>query len=168
MNHPEETAENYNFFKSTNIRTFNDNTKKSFELDKNNNLEKISEIAKKGELNTIFSNKEKHNKMIDVLDKKIQNFDNMLKDHIDLSKDDNEDKEVKRINSSKIILDFNDNSLNAKKYIDQSQFNKDDSGSNKNTDKLSGGKASNKTKKNRNVTAVNDNQGTVIKRNPFM
>jgi len=92
----------------------------------------------------------------------------MLKDHIDLSIDDKY-----KISNSKIVLEFNDNSLNARKYVDQSQYNKDDSESSKNTfnnkhghDKHSGGKASDK-KKNKNITIVNDNPSTVIKRNPF-
>ncbi len=102
------------------------------------NLEKISEIAKKGELNTIFSNKEKNNK-IDYLDKKLQSIDNKMKEQEYQSKlDANANKNPNAINTSKIgnnscnskiIFEFNDKSLNAQKFVDQSQFNKNDSDS---------------------------------------
>ena len=133
-------------------------------------------------MNTIFSNKEKNNKIIDIIDKKIQNFDIQLKENINnISYQENdyenalENNKARNNNDSKIILDFNENSLNARKYIDLS--NKDDS-SNKNTlnnnlnmmvsNKQSGGGKTFEKKKNKNITTVNDKSSTVIKRNPFL
>jgi len=134
-------------------------------------------------MNTIFSNKEKNNKIIDIIDKKIQNFDIQLKGNINnISYQENdyenalENNKARNNNDSKIILDFNENSLNVRKYIDLS--NKDDS-SNKNTlnnnnlnkmvsNKQSGGGKTFEKKKNKNITTVNDKSSTVIKRNPFL